>query len=135
VYDAWQAELEHLARLPEMPSPFDVAVTRTVRADCTVSFEGRVYAVPFAFARRQVEVRGCQETVQIVAEGRVQREYPRRTAARICLDPTCYDGEATDNVLPPPPLGRMSARLQAIYEMPVERRPIDLYAALAEVAR
>ena len=44
-------------------------------------------------------------------------------------------GEATDRVTPPRPLGRMGARLQEIYELPVERRPLDLYAALAEVAR
>jgi hypothetical protein len=29
----------------------------------------------------------------------------------------------------------MGKRLAEIYSMPVERRPLDLYAALAEVAR
>jgi len=47
----------------------------------------------------------------------------------------CYEGEATEAVMPPPPLGRMGRRLQEIYDTPVEQRPLDLYAALAEVAR
>jgi hypothetical protein len=38
-------------------------------------------------------------------------------------------------VLPPVPLGKMGRRLQELWAMPVERRPLDLYAALAEVAR
>jgi hypothetical protein len=29
----------------------------------------------------------------------------------------------------------MGRRLEEIYQMPVEQRPLDLYAALAEVAR
>ena len=48
--------------------------------------------------------------------------------------PSCYEGKATDRVLPPRPLGRMGRKLQEIYEQPVAQRPIDLYAALAEVA-
>lgn len=50
------------------------------------------------------------------------------------IDPSCYEGESTDRVLAPPQLGRMGKRLQEILQMPVERRPIDLYAALMEVA-
>lgn len=75
------------------------------------------------------------ETVQILAEGRVVQEYPRQTQELLLIDPSCYDGEATDIVRPPKPLGRMGRQLQTLYEMPVEQRPIDLYAALAEVAR
>jgi hypothetical protein len=33
------------------------------------------------------------------------------------------------------PLGKMGRRLQQILEQPVEQRPANLYAALAEVAR
>ena len=51
------------------------------------------------------------------------------------IDPACYDGPGTAQVLPPKPLGRMARKLQEIAELPVERRPVDLYAALAEVAR
>jgi hypothetical protein len=38
-------------------------------------------------------------------------------------------------VTAPIPLGRLGLRLQELATLPVERRPIDLYAALAEVAR
>jgi hypothetical protein len=51
------------------------------------------------------------------------------------IDPRHYEGEATARVLPPLPLGRMGKRLQAIAEMEPQKRPLDLYAALAEVAR
>lgn len=135
VEESWQAEREHLAPLPLLPEPFDVTVERPVHDDCTVYFEGHQYVVPFDLARRQVEVRGCAGKVQIVHANKVVREYPRRTARRLLIDPTCYEGEATAWALPPPPLGRMGRRLQAILEMPVAQRPIDLYAALAEVAR
>jgi hypothetical protein len=37
-----------LKPLPHLPEPFDVAVLRTVARDCTVEFEGRLYAVPIA---------------------------------------------------------------------------------------
>ena len=42
---------------------------------------------------------------------------------------------STEEKLAPPPLGRMGRRLQEIAPLPVEARPLDLYAALAEVAR
>ena len=132
---AWEAELEHLAPLPVLPEPFDIAVTRPVHKDCMVHFEGRSYAVPFQWVGLRVEVRGCASSVQILAEGRILREYPRHTQERILIDPSCYEGEASDRVLPPKPLGRMGRRLQEIMDMPVEQRPLDLYAALAEVAR
>jgi len=110
-------------------------MTRPVYRDCTVRFEGRTYAVPFAYVGDRVEVRGCAGTVQILAEGGVVREYPRHTARRILLDPSCYEGEATERTRPPLPLGKMGQRLQELWELPVEKRPVDLYAALAEVAR
>jgi hypothetical protein len=62
-------------------------------------------------------------------------EYPRRTEQRLLLGSGCYDGESTERVLAPPPLGRMGKRLAEICAMPVEQRLLDLYAALAEVAR
>lgn len=135
VRESWETEREFLAPVPLLPEPFDVVVTRRVSRDCLVAFEGRSYSVPFEHAGREVEVRGCAGRVQVLADGRVLREYERGTEARLVLDPTCYDGEPTDRVLPPPPLGRMGARLQQILEMPVATRPLDLYAALAEVAR
>ena len=54
---------------------------------------------------------------------------------RIVIDPRHYEGESTDRVVAPMPLGRMGRRLQQIQDMPPQARPIDLYAALAEVAR
>jgi transposase len=135
VHDSWRAECEQLRPVPLLPEPFDVAVTRPVGRDCLVWFEGRQYGVPFRYARTQVELRGCAGVVQIWAEGRVVREYPRGTKERLLIDPSCFEGTSTDRVLAPPPLGRMGRKLQEIYEMPVESRPIDLYVALAEVAR
>jgi hypothetical protein len=135
VFDSWQRELERLAPLPMLPEPFDVAVTRPVHHDCTVYFENRQYVVPFALAEREVEVRGGAGKVQILHAGTVVKEYPRHTPERLLIDPACYEGEATERVLPPPPLGRMGRRLQELLAIPVEQRPIDLYASLAEVAR
>jgi transposase len=135
VHESWQRELAQLAPLPLLPEPFDIAVTRPVHRDATVRFEDRTYTVPFALVGQRVEVRGCAGRVQILADGGVVAEYPRRSEERILIDPRCYEGEATDRVLPPKPLGRMGRRLQEILEMPVELRPVDLYAACAEVAR
>ena len=61
--------------------------------------------------------------------------YPRHTPERILIDPACYEGTGTAGCCPPKPLGRMARKLQEIAVLPVERRPVDLYAALAEVAR
>ena len=135
VEESWCRELERLRPLPILPEPFDIAVTRPVHKDCMVRFEERSYPVPFQYVGQRVEVRGCAGSVQILAEGRILREYLRHTPERILLDPSCYEGEATQRVLPPRPLGKMGRKLQEIYELPVERRPLDLYAALAEAAR
>jgi hypothetical protein len=135
VHASWEGELERLAPLPILPEPYDVVVTRPVHKDCMVRFENRSYPVPFAYVGRMVEVRGCVATVQILADGQVVREYVRHSRERLLMDPTCYDGESTERVLAPPPLGRMGQKLQQIMEMPVEERPLDLYGALSEVAR
>jgi transposase len=135
VRESWQAEIARLRPLPLLPEPFDVAVMRPVHKDCMVHFEQRQYAVPFEHVGRHVEVRGCAGKVQIFAGERLVREYPRNTAERLLIDPSCYEGESTERVLAPPPLGRMGKRLAEIYAMSVQKRPLDLYAALAEVAR
>jgi transposase len=135
VQESFEREQPLLAPLPILPEPFDVAVTRPVGRDSLVQFEGRSYAVPFAFVGQRIEVRGCAGTVQLVAEGAIVKTYARGTAERILIDPACYEGPATDRVLPPPPLGRMGRRLEEIASLPVEARPINLYAALAEVSR
>jgi hypothetical protein len=65
----------------------------------------------------------------------VVAQHPRQTQARLLIEPEHYDGPGDERVAPPVPLGAMGQRLLEIYEMPVEQRPVDLYAALAEVAR
>src|SRR5437763_15852970 len=59
----------------------------------------------------------------------------RRTQRLLVIEPAHYEGEATEDVLPPTPLGRMGRRMQEIADMPPEQRPLDFYVALAEVAR
>lgn len=135
ILSAWEAEKPHLRPVPLLPEPFNVAVTRPVGADCTVAFEGRRYSVPFQWLGKRIEVRGCNRTVQMVADGHIVAEHPRQGRERIVIDPKHYEGEATDHALPPIPLGRMGRRLQEIAALSPAVRPLDLYAALAEVAR
>jgi hypothetical protein len=106
-----------------------------VQKDCTVNFEGRNYSAPFRLCGLLVEVRGCAAAVQVWHDGRLVAEHPRHTAQRLLINPAHYDGPGDERVIPPVPLGRMGKKLQEILEMPVEQRPLDLYAALAEVAR
>ena len=138
VQEAWQAERAHLTPLPAtLPEPFDVVVARAVHKDCTVRFEGRTYVAPFTYCGLTLEVRGCASTVQLVdrVTGQVVQTYPRGTAERILIEPSCYEGEATDRVLAPKPLGAMARKIAALASTPVESREIDWYAELAEVAR
>jgi hypothetical protein len=133
---SFQTEQARLRALPvRLPVPFDVAVSRTVQRDCTIHFEGRVYSVPFVCCGRAVEVRGGAEVVQVLHDGQVVAEHPRHSRQRLLLDPAHYDGPGDDRVVPPVPLGKLGRRLQEIVAQPVEQRPLDLYAALAEVAR
>jgi len=135
VLASWEAEKRFLAPLPLLPEPFDLVRRRRVGLDATVRFEGRSYSVPFRFAEREVEVRGCARVVQVLADGQVVAEHPRHTRTRLLLDPAHYKGPGDDRVVAPTPLGRMGRRLQEIAAVVPERRPLDLYAALAEVAR
>ena len=133
---SWRAEQARLRPLPAaLPLAFDTAVTRPVHKDCTVSFEGRTYSVPFVLCGLTVEVRGCAEVVQVLHAGQVVAEHPRHSRQRLLLDPAHYEGPGDERVAPPVPLGRLGQRLQAILAQEVEQRPLDLYAALAEVAR
>ncbi|MEM6796784.1 MAG: IS21 family transposase [Acidobacteriota bacterium] len=135
VAEAWEKERQFLAPLQTLPEPFDVALKRKVTRDCMVHFEGRAYSVPFALIERHVEVRGCSGRVQILSGCQVVAEHPRHTARRVVIEPSHFEGEATDEVLPPQPLGRMGKRLQEIAALAPEVRPLDLYADLAAVAR
>ena len=135
VESAWQEELTHLSPVPVLPEPFDHVGDRRVGDDCMVSFEHRSYSVPFRYCGRRVEVRGCAATVQILADGAVVAVHPRHTEHRLLIDPAHFEGTSTTRVTAPPPLGRMGKRLQAIAALAPQQRPVDLYAALAEVAR
>jgi transposase len=135
VAEAWEAEKRHLAPIPILPEPFDLVVNRRAGIDCMIAFEGRSYSVPFSLVGHRVEVRGCARDVQILARGTIVASHPRRTRERIVIDPAHFEGEATPEVIPPPPLGRLARRLQEIAAMEPEKRPLDLYVALAEVAR
>lgn len=133
-----EVEKPFLRPLPEsLPAPFDLVKTMPVHKDTTILFDGRSYAVPFTHTGRVVEVRGCSGRVQILdpQTGRVLISYPRHTQERILIDPACYEGPGAPKVLPPKPLGRMTKKLQESAATPLESRPMDLYAALAEVAR
>ncbi len=68
-------------------------------------------------------------------QAQVVAEHPRQSRARLILEPSHYEGAGDERVTPPVPLGKMGQRLQEILSQPVEQRPLDLYAALAEVAR
>jgi transposase len=133
---SWLAEQAQLRPLPPvLPLAFDVALTRTVQKDCTIHFEGRVYSVPFVLCGLAVTVHGCAEVVQVLHHGRVVAEHPRHSRCRLLLEPSHYEGPGDERVSPPVPLGQMGQKLQEILQLPVESRPLDLYAALAEVAR
>jgi len=136
VFEAWQAEKELLGPLPlHWPEPFDLVQQRRVAIDATVRFEGRTYSVPFGLVGQTVEVHGCARTVQVVHEGSVIAEHARHSRSRLLIDPRHYEGPCTAEVEAPIPLGRMGKRLQEIYDLAPEQRPLDLYAAIAEVAR
>ena len=130
---SWQAERARLRPLPErLPEPFDLAVTRPVQRDCTVSFEGRPYSVPFVLCGLRVEVRGGAEVVQVL-KGEVVAGAPA-ARPRLVLDPGHYDGPATAGWRRRCLWASWAAGCRR-FEAPVEQRPLDLYAALAEVAR
>lgn len=136
VADAWAEEVQRLTPLPAtLPDPFDAVATRTVGPDCLVAFEGRQYSVPFRFVGQDVEVRGAAATVQILKACEMVAVHARRTAELLVIEQAHYDGPGTDRVTAPPPLGRMGARIQELASTAVAYRSIDLYAALAEVAR
>ncbi len=61
--------------------------------------------------------------------------HPRAAPARLVIDQAHYDGPSAERVLAPPPLGRLGMKIQELALSPVARRSMDLYAALAEVAR
>lgn len=138
VHATWIVERKLLRPLPAtMPLPFDLIKRAAVHKDCTVRFEGRTYSVPYRFANKSVEIRGCSGIVQIIdpVSGVVEREYPRKTQELLLIDASCYEptaDEETDHGVPRPlPLGRMARRLEEIAAQGVATRSIDFYAQIA----
>lgn len=135
VLQSWRQEQSVLYPLPmTWPTPFDVQVSRPVGTDGLVAFEQRQYAVPFPFVGRSVEVRGCPQTVEIYGDGRRLITYPRHTACRLLIDQSCYEGEATDRVESPTPLGRIGQAIVLEQSWVAPSRPLDTYVAWVEQA-
>lgn len=136
IAEAWERERRLLTPLPAtLPEPFDIVVYRPVGIDCTVNFEGRRYSVPFRFVGQQVEVRGLAGRVQMLKDMDVIANHARGTAELLVRDEAHYEGENTDRVVAPMPLGRMGRSMQEIAASGVQHRSLELYARLAEVAR
>jgi len=147
VAEAHQAERSLLQPLPEMGEPFDVVVARRVSRDCLVSFEGRRYSVPFAWMGRVIEVMGTLTAVVIRVAGAEIARHPRHTRRLLVIDPDHYEGDSTDQVLRPTPLGRRARlqlaglsdpSLQHLIRLPDAGtlvRPITAYAQLVEAIR
>lgn len=142
VVDAWKAERASLAALPDpYPKAFDVVVPRLVHRDCTVHFENHVYSVPYRYADRQVEVRGCVGVVEFRdrSTGTLVKTWPRGTKQLQLIDPADYDGVDTDTCLAPVPLGAAGRSIVApapnwTEAEAVEHRSIDHYADLVAFA-
>ena len=78
---------------------------------------------------------GCARHAQILAGADIVAVHPRAPHRRVVPDPGHFQGESTDTVIAPAPLGSMGTRIAKIAALAPENRPLDLYAALAEVAR
>ena len=136
VAQTWEDEKRLLRPLPaSLPEPFDLIRDCPVHKDCTIRFEGRTYAVPFKYAYQMVEVRGCSGFIQIADRqtGEIVKQYPRSTEQLLLLDSDCYEGDATDLVQRPRPLGKVSRRFQELEAQSVQRRSIDYYVGMADV--
>lgn len=131
---AWEAEKPCLQPLPELGEIFDVVVSRPVSPDCLVSFEGRRYSVPFAWVDHDVEVLGTAAHVLVMGGGREIARHPRRTEARLLLDPAHFEGESTDRVIRPTPLGKR-AELQIRGLSSPSRTHLGWVPAAAELSR
>jgi len=145
VREAFESERLVLQPLPHLSEPFDLVVARRVHRDCLVSFEGRRYSVPFAWVGRSVEILGTVHHVVIRGEGREIARHARHTRERLLIDPSHYEGESTDRVIRPTPLGLrgrlqvagLSGASQRTLLLLPERvsRPLDLYVRVVEAAR
>src|SRR5690606_33123556 len=99
VAEAHRLEVPRLSPIDGLPEPFDLAVTRRVNRDCTVQFEGRSYSVSFQHVGREVEIRGCASSVDIVSGTIIIARHPRGTSERVVLNQSHFEGPATASVL------------------------------------
>lgn len=141
VHETWLEERELLRPLPEtMPAPFDLIKQAKVHKDCTIRFESRTYSVPYRYAHKSVEVRGCNGFIQISdpQSGNILKEYPRKTLKLLHIDQDCYEPNqcesSIDSDTPSPiPLGKIARRLEEIAATGVATRSIDFYAVLTQL--
>jgi transposase len=138
VHATWLKERELLRPLPAtMPEPFDLIKQARVYKDCTIRFEGKTFAVPFRYAYKSVEIRGCAQMVQIVdpKTGAIVQEYPRKNRGLVHIDQACYEPteeERLDDSIPKPlPMGAMAKRIEELASSGVPCRSIDFYESLA----
>jgi len=133
---SFELERAHLRSLPEkLPTPFDVQVSRQVRRDSTVSFEGRHYSVPFTLVGRSVSVRGCETTVEIYSATQRVAIFPRHTECRSLIDQAHYEGSSTDEIIAPVPLGEIGKQIVLARSWEPSHRSIDVYEAAVRRAR
>jgi transposase len=138
VHTTWLKERELLRPLPAtMPEPFDLIKQAQVYKDCAIRFEGKTFAVPFRYAHKTVEVRGCAHVIQVVdpKTGEIVHELLRNTRALVQIDQACYeptDTERLDDSIPKPlPLGAMANCIEELASTGAPCRSIDFYESLA----
>lgn len=133
VLESLEQERVALRPLPSvLPHLFDVAVTRRVRRDATISFEGHTYSVPFSCTGALVEVRGYPGVVRIFHEGQCVRSFARGTRQLVVIDQGDYEGPPTERIAVPTPLGSTVRLLLEAETIPVARRAITVYEKLCE---
>jgi transposase len=139
VYESWHLEKPYLKPLPlSLPEPFDVQVLREVGRDCLVAFEGRRYSVPYQWAKRTVQVRGCAANVEIWGEGKRLCVFPRKTDCRLLVDQSHYEATGEGRSHAPVPLGKIGRQIVVPRSWEIEdapRRSIDRYEELVGAAR
>jgi hypothetical protein len=100
VVEVWEHQRSLLGEFETLPSAFDVVVNRRAAYDCTVHFEGRAYALPFALVGQEIrEIYGCAGKVEIRHQSALVARHPRVTAERIVFDPNHCESEVTVRVL------------------------------------
>lgn len=136
VWESLRQEKEALRPLPVvMPEPFEVALTRKVRGDATVSFEGHTYSLPFRYTAHLIEIRGYPGLVRMFFQGECIASHPRGTKELLLINQEHYEGSSTARVQAPAPLGDTVKLLLDSVNIPVAKRAVSVYERLSQVAR